>query len=304
MPDTSSDNGPENGPVRPPPFDTVAVNPPLAAADPATVEQIRAFMAEDKDLPSVPVRMRYLILSQPRTGGTLLSAALERCGHAGVPFEYLNPACMTALFKRLGTPNKATSLHNVIAELEDRRTTANGVFGLHLHLEQLSKVLKTSETALRWINRFDHIIFLYRRDKLAQAISLYRSVQSTVWFESTTEDGDRLPREWLLDPWMIARHVANLGGQEGMIRTALATLRRPVIEISYEMLDQEFAATWKRVLEFLGLPETPAEQVYPDLRRMRDDASEKLAERFMAALRDSDLALDDAFVRIAGRRTR
>lgn len=272
----------------------------LPSADAATVEKIRAFVSGDHDLPETKTRFRYLILSQPRTGGTLLCEALQRSGAAGMPFEYLNPATVAAFAKRPDV--SVATLPALMRDLERRRTGPNGAFGLNLHLEQLSRPLRTPEASFQWLRRFDRVIYLYRRDKLAQAVSLYRSIQSSVWFENEAEKGERMPGEWMLDPWAIARHVANFGEQEDMIRHHLQDFPSPVMELTYEALDRDFADAWRLVSEFLMLPEIPAAEVYPALKRMRDDASATMIERFHAALRDSDLALDRAFNRIAGGR--
>ncbi len=270
----------------------------MPVADRATMEKLRDFMAADRDLPETAIRMRYLILSQVRTGGSFLCEALERSRHAGMPFEYLNPAAILAFAKRIGA-GTTVSLQRLISELEKRRTGANGVFGLQIHVEQLSKPLQSLEQVSRWLRRFHRIVMLYRRDKLAQAVSLERSIQSSVWFQEAHETGERNPTQWTIDPWVIARHVANLGQQEQLIRTALESFTGPVIELTYEELDTEFDTAWRRVSDFLDIPPIPTGEIYPRLARMRDATSEEMMARFLAALRDSDLARDPEFATIA-----
>ncbi len=267
-------------------------------ADEATMRKLRDFLSPERDLPATPVRLRYLILSQARTGGTFLCEALARSGHAGLPFEYLNPASIKFLNNRLGG-GPTVSLLKIIAALEARRTGANGVFGLQLHVEQLSKPLQSIQQVGNWLQRFHRIVMLYRRDKLAQAISLERSIQSAVWHQEPHETGERNPDRWTVDPWLIARHVANLGQQEQLIRGALASFNGPVLVLTYEELDTSFDTAWRRVSAFLDIPAMPADAVYPKLARMRDAASEEMAARFLAALRDSDLAQDPAFASLA-----
>jgi hypothetical protein len=46
----------------------------------------------------------------------------------------------------------------------------------------------------------------------------------------------------------------------------------------------------------------PSGQVYPSLVRMRDAVSDTMIERFLAALRDSDLARDETFGTVLRRR--
>lgn len=267
-------------------------------ADSATMKMLQDFLAAEHDLPPAPVRMRYVILSQVRTGGTFLCEALQRSGHAGLPFEYLNPASVKIIAKRIGAGN-AIGLQRLIGALEARRTGANGVFGIQLHIEQLSGSLKSLDNIKRWLQRSDRIVMLYRRDKLAQAVSLERSLQSTAWHQSAGETGERNPAEWRIDPWAIARHVANLGQQEQIIRVALEDFPGRMMELTYEELDTGFDSAWPRISGFLDIPPMSAESVYPQLVRMRDADSAEMMVRFLAALRDSDLARDPAFAKLA-----
>lgn len=267
-------------------------------ADAATMKMLQDFLAPERDLPPTPVRMRYLIVSQARTGGTFLCEALQRSGHAGMPFEYLNPAAIRFIVKRIGAGNKVT-MQRLIRLLERTRTGANGVFGMQLHIEQLAKTVASHDDRRRWIRRSDRIVMLYRRDKLAQAVSLERSFQSSAWHRTAGDTGDRYPAEWTIDPWVVARHVANLGQQEQLIRAGLEGFPGRLMELTYEELDTGFDAAWRRVSEFLDIPPMPASSVFPQLVRMRDAASEEMMVRFLAALRDSDLARDPAFARFA-----
>lgn len=270
----------------------------IPRADAATMKMLEDFLAPARDLPPTPVRMRYLILSQARTGGTFLCEALQRSGHAGMPFEYLNPAAIRMFARRIGAGNKI-ALQRLIGALERHRTGANGVFGMQLHVEQLATLIGTQESRKRWIWRNDRIVMLYRRDKLAQAVSLERSLQSSAWHRTAGETGERYPAEWTIDPWIIARHIANLGQQEQIIRASLESFPGRVFELTYEELDTDFESVWARISEFLDIPPMPAAAVHPQLVRMRDAASEEMMVRFLAALRDSDLARDPAFAKLA-----
>lgn len=270
----------------------------IPRADPATMKMLHDFLAPENDRPATPVRMRYLIVSQARTGGTFLCEALRRSGHAGLPFEYLNPAALKIIVRRIGA-GPAIALQRVIGTIEKNRTGANGVFGMQVHLEQLSETIKSYDNIKRWLRRNDRIVMLYRRDKLAQAVSLERSFQSSAWHQTADEPDARNPVEWRIDPWMIARHVANLGQQEQIIRAALDGFPGGILELTYEELDTGFDAAWRRVSAFLDIPEMPASSVYPRLVRMRDAATDEMIARFFAAIRDSDLVRDPAFATFA-----
>jgi trehalose 2-sulfotransferase len=261
-------------------------------ADPATMARIRDYTSSVRDLPETPVRMRYLVLSQPRTGGTFLCEALERSGEAGIPTEYLNPAAILAMTRRL--KRGPVTLRRLMQELERRRTTSNGLFGLHLHLEQLRKPLQSGERSIEWMRRFDRVIMLYRRDKLAQAISLDRALQTSAWFRDEGNDTTTETSAIEVRPSRIVAHLTRLFEQEAIMRRSVEALAKPVLEIDYESLDTDFAGIWLKVTKFLDISPVPAAAVYPTLQRMRDAASDAIVERFLAMLRDSDLARDSA----------
>lgn len=270
----------------------------IPRADSATMKMLQDFLAAERDLPPTPVRMRYMIVSQARTGGTFLCEALQRCGHAGLPFEYLNPAALKIIGRRMGAGG-TIGFQRLMKALEHGRTGANGVFGMQLHIEQLSTLVKSLDDMKRLFRRYDRVVMLYRRDKLAQAVSLERSLQSTAWHQRAGETGERNPAEWTIDPWVIARHVANLGQQEQIIRVVLEDFPGRMMELTYEELDTGFDSAWPRISGFLDIPPMPAESVYPQLVRMRDADSEEMMVRFLAVLRDSDLARDPAFAKLA-----
>ena len=59
-----------------------------------------AFSTE-MDLPKTEVKFTYLILSQPRTGSTMITSALLSSGLAGVPVEYFHTDYLKHLFQPL-----------------------------------------------------------------------------------------------------------------------------------------------------------------------------------------------------------
>ncbi len=173
------------------------------------------------------------------------------------------------------------------------------MFGLQLHLEQLSAPSQTPGWLTQWLGGFDRLIFLYRRDKLAQAVSLERSIQSSVWHREAHEQGERLPETWDFNLGSVSRHLSSFVQQEAMIRTGLERFPNPWIELTYEELDRSFETAWGRIAAFLEIGAVPAADVYPSLARMRDAESDTMIERFLAGIRDSDLARDPAFRSIA-----
>ena len=80
-------------------------------------------------------RVKYLILSEARSGSTMLSSALQASGIAGVPMEYFHPDAASCLPQ----PITEKVVVQYITDLESRRTTPNGIFGIKLQLQQFKR---------------------------------------------------------------------------------------------------------------------------------------------------------------------
>lgn len=119
-------------------------------------------------------RIRYVILSLPRTGSELVCADLRKRG-IGVPLEYFS---IHGIAERLGSTNSEGHifLPQYMAALYAKRTTPNGVFGAKMHpLHLKSMGGHDIAKAVQFLDLFDRIVVLRRRDKVLQAISLARA---------------------------------------------------------------------------------------------------------------------------------
>jgi len=82
---------------------------------------------------------KYCIASTPRSGSTLVSRMLLSSRLAGDPKEYFGPLLIQAWLK---LNKRNISFANYLKELESKRTSENGYFGIKVHgrhLEELSK---------------------------------------------------------------------------------------------------------------------------------------------------------------------
>jgi LPS sulfotransferase NodH len=157
-------------------------------------------------------RQALVICTSPRSGSYLLSEGLESTQLLGRPQEYFDNHEWKEKWwvERLGIESEADYWDKVVA----RGSTPNGVFGVKLHWFQLpdvSRRLAAAEGEFMPIietdvddclrRRFDtvHYIWLRRRNKVAQAISYYRAVQSRIWhvraekkLDPASRDNDKL----------------------------------------------------------------------------------------------------------------
>jgi LPS sulfotransferase NodH len=130
----------------------------------------------------------YLICATPRSGSTLLCEALKNSGLAGRPEEYFQPD-NEAFWKELWE----TSSHaDYVARVMKEGTTSNGVFGMKImwgHVDDFVDKLRAIPgykslpvpELLSTIFPHLHYIFMIRSDKVRQAISLEKAIQTNIW---------------------------------------------------------------------------------------------------------------------------
>ncbi len=178
-----------------------ASSPAPKAADKNAAASLKSDEIHDNDLLSerfdcadgVPRRMQYLVFAPRRTGSELLCAHLQRHG-LGIPFEYLNSRFAAKFAARVGarSANDAILASRYYRAVVDKRTK-NGVFGLKVQYEHiLDFVERSPQAAKNWVERFDRIILMRRRDKVLQAVSHARAVLTQQWHVYGDSKGERV----------------------------------------------------------------------------------------------------------------
>jgi LPS sulfotransferase NodH len=184
-------------------------------------------LSEAWDVPqATPTLLRYVVLSLQRTGSEYLCARLRRAG-IGIPCEYFNEFTMRGTARRLGClgDDGEIVLDRFLERLEHKRTTPNGVFGTKLQPLQMAEVTGKDRTrAQALVGRFDRVLTLRRRDKVAQAISLLRARMTTQWHVMPGDAPRRLElSDTVLFP-MIDQVLQWIHRGEERIATAIAPL--------------------------------------------------------------------------------
>jgi LPS sulfotransferase NodH len=234
------------------------------------------------DLPSAPVRLRFLIMSQPRSGSTMLCSALRETGLAGFPTEYLTPQATESLPRPL-TPEVLAAY---LGDLDTRRTTANGVFGIKLHYGHFKQFFivdgKITEQGQRFLHSFSHVIRMRRQDKIAQAISLHMAARLDRW---NSTDADRQGQQNYefrsADVPALLRDLHTAVLQDQAWRTICAALGLKTAEVVYEALASSPRQEVERVLAFLGID---AAYQPPRTVKLSLDSNGEAKRRFLAEL--------------------
>jgi LPS sulfotransferase NodH len=121
-----------------------------------------------------PPRKSLLILGTPRCGSTLFAQALNQSFRLGMCDEWLNYDYFRAYCKVTGLE---FDLEEYLEFVKRKTTKGNGVFCLKWHIHQLVAMNKDFKFGVESMF-FDHIIYLYRRDKIAQAVSFCKAITS------------------------------------------------------------------------------------------------------------------------------
>ena len=244
------------------------------------------------------VTKSLLVCATPRSGSTLLCALLDGTGVAGRPQEYFERLAHSGLprqpreyFERVedpkllellaptdpGTPDPGDPIPQALAE----GTTDNGVFAAKLmwtHLLDLAERLGRPADAALLRERFPdpRYVHVTRRDKIAQAVSLWRAVQTRAWRAgAVTENGNAV-----YHAGAIGYLAGQLFDQDDAWRTWFSANGVEPLTIVYEELAGDTHAATSAVLDHLDVG--PAEVPDPPLRRQGDDRSARWVERYRA----------------------
>ena len=255
------------------------------------------------------VTKSLLVCATPRSGSTLLCALLDGTGVAGRPQEFFERLAHSGLprqpreyFERVedpkllellaptdpGAPDPGDPIPRALAE----GTTENGVLAAKLmwtHLLDLAERLgakpgsplpsgglgRPADAALLREHFPDpRYVHVTRRDKIAQAVSLWRAVQTRAWRAGeVTENGNAV-----YHAGAIGYLAGQLSEHDDAWRTWFSANRIEPLRIVYEELAADTSGVTSEVLEHLGVGS--AEIPDPPLRRQGDDRSARWVERY------------------------
>lgn len=246
----------------------------------------------------------------PRSGSTLLCEMLRATGVAGKPLEHFE------VLRHSGLPRQPReyffdgevdrAVLNLLAPLEPPRpdgespeawrerilragVTPNGAWGGKLmwgHVGDLLARLRAFDgladaglaTALRELLGDVRFVLVTREDKVAQAVSLWRAVQTDRW----RADAPGHAREAVYSFAAVDHLVAQLEQHEAAWRAWFArggAPSAPPLELTYEGIGADPRAAVARVLRFAGLPN--ADPGNPSLSAQGDAVSREWVERYL-----------------------
>ena len=244
-------------------------------------------MSADRDLSvDANATCRYLICSTQRSGSTLLADLLENTGVAGCPMEYFNDVYIEVYCAQKGTSNFKRQAY--VDEIEQRRTSFNGVFGAKAHLMQLRMWFTGApeQSLTNFLRSFDRLVFIRRRDKLGQAISFYRALLSGRWTSQHAALANREEVPPPFNPKAITATLNEVLASEAAWQSLFTTVGIKPLEVLYEDLADGPQSVLEDVFDAIPIKERRKVWPSPKLQRQRDEISEELRGAYMKFLND------------------
>jgi LPS sulfotransferase NodH len=250
----------------------------------------------------------YLICATQRSGSTLLCELLKNTHLAGYPEEYFDALKQTgvperpleyftgvideALFNILKDrnhpdeeqrqPPPGMTFESYVDSIIEQCTSANGVFGTKVMWNYFPDFL----SKLRDIPRYHdlptlallttlfpnlHFIFVTRRDKLGQAVSLWKGLQTWVWRaeDAVPTDGEKKSSHELFFHFGAIDHLIHrLEQNERDWQRFFADHHIQPFTIVFEDFITTQEETIRAVLQFLAIP-IPPDRTFPPARMSR-----------------------------------
>lgn len=271
--------------------------------------------------PATPTRS-YVVCATPRSGSTLLCETLESTGVAGRPREYFEALKETGVprrpreyfwglrspevirllpadaeidreAERASTWNRDDYALHLAASLREG-TTPNGIFGAKLMWNYFDDFLEL----MRGIPRFGGMgdgsllhtafpqlqyVFVSRSDKVRQAVSLWRALQTWVWRKRDGHAGEPLPAKRAVYSFDAIDHLLDqLRRHEDAWRGFFFRIGQQPLQLFYEDVAGDLDGSVARVLKMLDVerPDGTA-PLRETMARQADELSESWVQNYL-----------------------
>lgn len=228
------------------------------------------------------VKSRYCLLTSQRTGSTLIGRMLYSTGIAGDPLEYFNHILLEK--ERLRTGNPSLNANEFLANMEKRRTSPNGVFGLKTHYHQILRAFSTdsaNEQVVSFLRGHQHLIWTRRRDKLRQAVSLAFARKTGHWssegssrFNEVGTESPKISEEELFDA------LQTVCIEDLRWETLIESNNLRVLTVWYENLLSDYDYSCREILRHLDLDAEKQKVIPQPIARQYSPAKDDLYEWF------------------------
>ena len=245
------------------------------------------------------VTTRYAIFASPRTGSDYVCARLANFQDMlGIPMEYLHQDAVAEISARAPQPpavvagtTGSVSVSEYMELLEGLRATPDGYFGLKAQPAQLLALAEGKfDQVVEFLREFDKLILMYRKDKVAQAVSGAIAQTTGRWVNFGEEIELTRQHGKMLFPLMAEFLAAFLKEDAFVTAVAEALADRPLLIVYHESLIDDPDAVVRRVVSFLkpGQDTLPPEHdLLPVTARPAGQTSAQFRADFLAHIANS-----------------
>jgi LPS sulfotransferase NodH len=240
--------------------------------------------------------LTYLLASVPRAGSTYFSHLLWRTGCLGAPLEYLNFEPAGPYGFASASPELQRQLWRSVLR---RRCSPNGVFGLKAFPPQLDQLQQRNPPLLEEVlaTILPHggprrIVYLRRRDRLAQAVSYARASLSGVW-RKEQETAAAPAIEYSAEALKAAER--GIAFQESAWEQMFAELGIEPLTVWHEDALADGMAIADAVAKYLGVSlDAQAAVEVPSIEKQSEGQSREWLERYAQSLETLPASTPDA----------
>jgi trehalose 2-sulfotransferase len=236
-------------------------------------------------------RRCYVVCTIPRSGSNLLTDGLRATRQAGMPKQFFLPKSEARYGAEIGLDPEA-DYPGYVRGIVNTKTTRNEVFGFKLmswYLDDfLTRLRDTCAfggaatddlTMLR--NLFPRLRFVHivRRDRLRQALSTARALQTGLW---KVQEGKTAIQEPEFDAELIEQSLREAEQQEMIWHSFFRRLGIVPFQVEYEELCTNYESMIRGVLDFLKISLPRGARIGPPVTvRQADELSRIWEERFL-----------------------
>lgn len=214
---------------------------------------------------------KFLILSTPRSGSSLFCDVLNKQGVIGECREWMNLRYIEAYSRYKGTPE--VRIEDYVNFVASHTVGGTGIFSLNMHIEQHVQLLQKKIDVFSMMT-FDHVIYVTRKNKLAQAVSFAKAAISDQW------SSEAAPKVEGVEPNMgqIAEALSHLIASEGLYEQQLKDkVSKEYVYEDFRELDKTQA--FRDVLGDLGID--GEFDFSTEMKPQANESSASLAEEFL-----------------------
>ena len=237
----------------------------------------------------------YLICTTPRTGSSMFCSLLAGTGAAGmrrggiVGQEYLLELVGRKVHRVDVGRLDRDRLRRHLRDAFERSRSANGVAGFKIMWAQIAALARRLGCATgrdgfgfhdfaELLPPGTRFVWLTRRDRLRQAVSLEKAVQSRCW---NSAEQERFAGRYVFDYVGLVRTVNLLERHDQMWGEFFDRNAVTPLEVAYEDVIEDRGAEVRRILDFLEVPPGEASEIGDVHYKQQSDAvNDRWAERF------------------------